>query len=105
VDPNDPNAGEFESDIYCRQLISQALEITQNENLRLSLQLLLDQEYCGGSGTMIDLPRMNTEDVSQTPPPPSLLPSLTSLPCADLQVSGEQGGLLVEERQQVAILE
>jgi uncharacterized membrane protein YheB (UPF0754 family) len=48
--------------LFCHQLINQALEITQNENLRLSLQQLLDKEY--GSGETIDLTRMTTEDVS-----------------------------------------
>lgn len=51
----------MESEEVCRQLITQALEITQNENLRLSLQQLIDKEY-GGSEN-IELSRMTTEDV------------------------------------------
>lgn len=51
--------GDFESEEFCRQLINQALEITQNESLRLALQQLLDREYCG----TIELPRLTTEQV------------------------------------------
>ncbi len=60
MDPNDPMANEADvAEEYCRQLINQALELTQNESLRLSLQQLLDREYGGA----IELPRLTTEDV------------------------------------------
>lgn len=60
VDLSDPMANDIDvAEDYCRQLINQALELTQNESLRLSLQQLLDREY----GGTIDLPRLTTDDI------------------------------------------
>jgi hypothetical protein len=52
----------LDSEEYCRQLLTQALELTQNENLRMSLQEIIDIEFGGGSKT-IDLSRLTTAEV------------------------------------------
>ena len=53
----------LDSEEYCRQLLTQALELTQNENLRMALQEIIDNEFGGGSNN-IDFSRLTTAEVS-----------------------------------------
>lgn len=49
-----------DSEEYCRQLLTQALELTQNESLRMSLQEIIDTEF--GSNN-IEFARLTTAEV------------------------------------------
>jgi hypothetical protein len=60
-----PDGEGIETDEYVRQLLTQALELTQNENLRLSLQEIIDTEFGGGKN--IEFSRLTTAEVSQFP--------------------------------------
>lgn len=59
---NNTDGENLDSEEYCRQLLTQALELTQNENLRISLQQIIDVEFGGGSQN-IDLTRLTTAEV------------------------------------------
>jgi hypothetical protein len=72
---NNTAEGEaLDSEEYCRQLLTQALELTQNENLRVALQEIIDNEFGGGSNN-IDFSRLTTAEVLLllSSPPLSLL--------------------------------